>query len=75
MSLTIMGCMWFHDNWQLRREPGGNTTWFKLNVLWNVAVVVIGLFITVAGSYGSIVSIIDLYNEDPGSSFSCADNS
>ncbi|KAM0790373.1 hypothetical protein ACM66B_003255 [Microbotryomycetes sp. NB124-2] len=73
MSLTVMGMMWFYDNWS-RRHVRNNLS-FKLMVLFNVCVIVVGLFITVAGSYGSVVSIIDLYNENPGSSFSCADNS
>jgi hypothetical protein len=45
-------------------------------VCWSVLVVLIGSFLTVAGTYGSIVGIIDSYKESGGSAaFSCADNS
>lgn len=38
--------------------------------------VLIGCFLTVAGTYGSVVAIIKSYNESGGSAaFACTDNS
>lgn len=72
MSFQPMGCMWLYDNWN-----SGNVTkplrW-KFMVAWSVFVVAAGSFLTVGGTYGSIVNIIDSYSG--GSvAFSCADNS
>lgn len=45
-------------------------------VCWSVFVIVIGTFMMIAGTYGSIVSIMDSYKANGGSAaWSCADNS
>ncbi|RMJ04742.1 hypothetical protein CDV36_014587 [Fusarium kuroshium] len=47
-----------------------------LGTLMSVSVIILGTFLMVAGTYGSVVGIIDSYNMDGGSKpFSCADNS
>ncbi|KAH1710561.1 hypothetical protein KXX40_009319, partial [Aspergillus fumigatus] len=48
------GCMWFYDNW--RKRDTGNWKWI-LMACWNVFVILIGSFMTVAGTYGAIVNI------------------
>ncbi|KAJ5958229.1 Amino acid transporter transmembrane [Penicillium vulpinum] len=74
MCFQPMGCMWLYDNWskgKVHRSP----RWMAM-VCWSVFVIVIGTFMMVAGTYGSVVSIIDSYAADGGSSaWSCADNS
>lgn len=43
---------------------------------FSIFVIVIGTFLTVAGTYGSVVGIIESYNQSGGvKAFSCADNS
>lgn len=43
---------------------------------WNVFVILIGSFMTVAGTYGAIVNIVNSLAEDGGSKpWTCADNS
>ncbi|CAM1505934.1 Fc.00g115710.m01.CDS01 [Cosmosporella sp. VM-42] len=72
MSFQPMGCMWLYDNWGRNDR---NLTW-KLMVAWSVFVVVSGMFLMIAGTYGSVVGIIESYKESGGSSaWSCADNS
>jgi len=45
-------------------------------VCWSVFVVLAGFFLTIAGTYGSIVGIIEDYEGSGGSAaWSCADNS
>lgn len=45
-------------------------------VCYSVFVVVIGSFLMIVGTYGSVVGIINSYNQSGGSAaFSCADNS
>lgn len=74
MAFQPMGCMWLYDNWAPgRREP---TIQWGLMVAFSIFVVISGTFLMVAGTYGSIVSIIDSYNEAGGSAaWACADNS
>ncbi|KAH6871651.1 transmembrane amino acid transporter protein-domain-containing protein [Thelonectria olida] len=74
MAFQPMGCMWLYDHYsEGRREP--NLKW-GLMVVFSVFVVLSGTFLMIAGTYGSIVSIIDSYKEAGGSAaWSCADNS
>ncbi|PSN72433.1 putative amino acid transporter [Corynespora cassiicola Philippines] len=69
-----MGCMWLYDNWSeglARKSP----RWMAM-VCWSVFVVASGTFLMIAGTYGSIVFIINDYNAKGGSAaWSCADNS
>ena len=45
-------------------------------VCWSIFVLVIGTFLLVAGTYGSVIGIIDTYAATGGSAaWSCADNS
>ncbi|KAF4925883.1 N amino acid transport system protein [Colletotrichum fructicola] len=71
MSLQPMGAMWLYDNWNGKRTP----LWI-LTFAWVVFVIVMGSFMTVAGSYGAVVGIINDYKASGGSAaWSCADNS
>ncbi|EYB21239.1 hypothetical protein FG05_00136 [Fusarium graminearum] len=74
MSFQLYGCMWLYDNWAKgKRDP--TTKWY-LMVAFSIFVIVSGTFLMIGGTYGSIVSIIDSYKANGGSSaFSCADNS
>ncbi|KAH8433329.1 uncharacterized protein LDX57_010965 [Aspergillus melleus] len=74
MAFQPMGCMWLYDNWgKFRASRTPNLT---LMVCWSVFVVLLGSFLTVCGTYASIVTIINSYNAAGGSSvWSCADNS
>ncbi|KAI9369816.1 transmembrane amino acid transporter protein-domain-containing protein [Aspergillus egyptiacus] len=64
------GCMWLYDNWH---EPRTRLWW--LIAAWSCFLIVGGTFLTVGGTYGSIVAIIDSYNKTGGSgAWSCANN-
>ncbi|KAG0155718.1 hypothetical protein PDIDSM_2891 [Penicillium digitatum] len=74
MCFQPMGCMWLYDNWS-KGKVDRSPRWTAM-VCWSVFVIVIGTFMMVAGTYGSIVSIIASYNATGGSAaWSCADNS
>ncbi|KAE8394450.1 transmembrane amino acid transporter protein-domain-containing protein [Aspergillus alliaceus] len=74
MSFQPMGCMWLYDNWSQGKQE--RTAQWTLMVCWSVFVVLCGSFLTVAGTYGSIVSVVNSYSESGGSAaWSCADNS
>ncbi|CAG9940919.1 unnamed protein product [Clonostachys rosea f. rosea IK726] len=74
MSFQPMGCMWLYDNWSKGKE-NPSLKW-RLMVFWSVFMVVIGSFLMIAGTYGSIVGIIDSFKASGGSkAWSCADNS
>ncbi|PLB53816.1 putative amino acid transporter [Aspergillus steynii IBT 23096] len=73
MCFQPMGCMWLYDNWHRKSE--GSKRWV-LMVGWSVFVIVLGTFLMVAGTYGSVVAIMQSYKASGGSAaFSCADNS
>ncbi|KAI9044081.1 uncharacterized protein KD926_001904 [Aspergillus affinis] len=57
------GCMWFY-NWS--RRDTRHWRWMFM-ACWSVLIIIIGSFLTVAGTYGSIVSIVDSLAEDGGS--------
>ncbi|ORY88464.1 putative amino acid transporter [Leucosporidium creatinivorum] len=73
MCLQFMGCMWFYDHWQDRHTD--KTLFYRALVFWNAFIIVIGSFITVAGSYGAVESIIESLASGDTKSFGCADNS
>ncbi|KAL2799673.1 putative amino acid transporter [Aspergillus keveii] len=71
MCFQPMGCMWLFDNWNKSR----GWVW-KLKVAWAGFVVILGCFLTVSGTYGCVVQIIDSYRTgERRVAFSCADNS
>ncbi|KAK1147881.1 hypothetical protein N8T08_000396 [Aspergillus melleus] len=74
LSFQPMGCMWLYDNWKRGRE-NPTVKWALLGV-WSIIVIALGSFIMVAGTYGSIVSIVASSKAASGASaWSCADNS
>lgn len=73
LAFNAMACMWLYDNW--RSDKRGTVIWM-LMVGWCTFVIVIGSFLTVAGTYGSISEIIASYRVAGGTAaWSCADNS
>ncbi|THW88669.1 hypothetical protein D6C77_06364 [Aureobasidium pullulans] len=71
LSFQPYGCMWLYDNWKNER-----TTKWMLMVVWCGFVILSGTFLMIAGTYGSVVGIIDSYTASGGSAaWSCADNS
>lgn len=72
LCIIPFGFMWLHDN--VRGKSWGSlSTWMKAQAVWAVVVIFIGLFITVGGTYGAVVSIIN--QPRGGTPWSCADNS
>jgi hypothetical protein len=56
--------MWFYDNYTAGRARGG---WKFYSILvFNIVIIVSGVFIMVGGTYGSIVSIKDDYAASGG---------
>jgi hypothetical protein len=69
-----MGAMWLYDNWG-KGKVEKKKTWLSM-VIWSSFVIAIGCFLMVAGTYGSVMSIVSAYASSGGSAaFSCADNS
>lgn len=72
LCIQPYGAMWLYDNWS-RQDRG--LTW-KLMVGWSIFMIVAGFFLTIGGTYGAIVGIIDALNAGGGTApWSCADNS
>jgi amino acid permease len=75
LSFQPMGFMWLYDNWKKGTVNGSRTKWVLL-ASWAIFIILIGTFLMVAGTYGSVVGIIDSYKASGGSAaWSCADNS
>ncbi|KAH6953801.1 transmembrane amino acid transporter protein-domain-containing protein [Ilyonectria sp. MPI-CAGE-AT-0026] len=74
LSFQPMGCMWLYDNWSSGKTDR-SASWL-FGVSWSIFVIILGSFLTVVGTYASIVGIIDSYRVSGGSAaWSCADNS
>ncbi|KAI6914307.1 amino acid transporter [Hortaea werneckii] len=68
------GLMWLYDNWTT--DPSLRTKKWMCMVCWCVFIVVAGIYVTISGTYGSILDITRSYNKSGGSAaWSCADNS
>ena len=74
MSFLPMGCMWLYENWGVGKA---DPTWkWGCMVAWSLFVLLSGAFLVVAGTYSSIVGIMESYEESGGSpAWGCADNS
>lgn len=72
MTFQPMGVMWLYDNWNQKGDR--DWKWYIL-VAWAFFVIVVGTFLMIGGTYGSVVGIIDSYAEEATSAWSCADNS
>ncbi|KAJ5485540.1 hypothetical protein N7539_005528 [Penicillium diatomitis] len=74
MCFQPMGGMWLYDNWSKGKTH--RTTRWKWMVCWSIFVIVAGFFLMVAGTYGSVLSIVNSYRTNGGTSaWTCANNS
>lgn len=72
MCMQTYGAMWLYDNWDRRAT---SRQWWAM-ACWSAFVIASGIFLMVAGTYGSVVEIMAAYSKSGGSRpFSCADNS
>lgn len=72
LALSLPGWLWLYDHASYRK----GTILQKLYWVFNVLVVLIGLFMLTGGTYGVIEQIREAYrNGTISSAFSCADNS
>jgi len=65
--------MWWHDNWRGRTSEERSMGSTRIKFYINVLVLIIGIFLLVAGTYGSVVDLINT-TVDSGP-WSCKDNS
>ncbi|KAF4425244.1 neutral amino acid permease [Fusarium acutatum] len=65
------GCMWLHDN---RRCRNRSLRW-KGKVAWSIFIIIIGTFLMIGGTFGSIEGLIFAFQNGSGGAWSCADNS
>ncbi|CAG8927364.1 unnamed protein product [Penicillium salamii] len=73
-SFQPMGCMWLYDNWGKGKQQ--RTLGWTLMVCWSVFVIISGSFLMVAGTYGSVVGIVESFKAEGGSkAWTCSDNS
>lgn len=67
--------MWFYDNWHRRKTTDRPWLWMLL-AAWAGFIILAGTFMTVAGTYGSIVGIMQSLSAGGGSRpWTCEDNS
>ncbi|RDW77408.1 hypothetical protein BP6252_05461 [Coleophoma cylindrospora] len=72
LAIILPGLFWLHDYSDWRRGSAGKKVAYWLHWL----LVVLGVFIMIAGTYATVQLIIDAYAAGTiGSAFSCADNS
>lgn len=71
MSFQPMGCMYLYDNF--KRAPSLRTKKWWLGISWAFMMIIVGTFIMVAGTYSTILGIIN--DKSRTAPWSCADNS
>lgn len=72
LALGLPGWLWIYDHADYYK---GNV-WQKIMYLLHVILIGISIFLTIGGTYGVIVQIMDAYKDGTiSSAFSCADNS
>ncbi|KAJ5337551.1 amino acid transporter [Penicillium brevicompactum] len=68
-----MGCMWLYDNWGPGRHQ--KSLIWSIKVAWCVFMIMAGFFLTIGGTYSSIMSINASYKKTGGSAaWSCGNN-
>jgi hypothetical protein len=72
LALGLPGWLWIYDH----QDYWKGTWWQKIMYALHVILIGISIFLTVGGTYGVIVQIMDAYKDGSiDSAFSCADNS
>ncbi|KAI1341320.1 transmembrane amino acid transporter protein-domain-containing protein [Xylariaceae sp. FL0016] len=72
MALVVPGFLYLHDS-----TSYANGTWKeRLLYVLHIGIIILGVFLTIGGTYATILSIKEAYaSGEIGSAFSCADNS
>ncbi|KAI5271525.1 neutral amino acid permease [Aureobasidium subglaciale] len=72
LAIMLPACLWMYDFMEFRR----GTLLEKGAFYAHGAMFILGVFMMVGGTYGTVASIVDAYAQGTvGSAFSCADNS
>lgn len=70
LALGLPGWLYLYDH------PWGGNLWRKTVYVLHIILIVLSAFLTIGGTYGVIVQIMDAYKDGSiDSAFSCADNS
>lgn len=76
MCFQPMAGMWLYDNWSKGKAKDQRSIQWMLMVAWCAFILLLGTFLMIGGTYGSIVTIIKSYKQTSGSTaWSCNDNS
>lgn len=74
MCFQPFGIMWLYDNWS--DHTNIRTVASIARVAWAIGIIVLGTFLTVTGTYGSIAGIIVSMRASEGTGvWTCVDNS
>ncbi|GMK59638.1 hypothetical protein CspeluHIS016_0802440 [Cutaneotrichosporon spelunceum] len=65
--------MWLHDNWRMSNAP--RTLKRRMGMYLNVFILILGLYLFAAGTYGAIEDLIAVTKQPMGKPWGCADNS
>ncbi|KAL1408799.1 hypothetical protein Q8F55_005613 [Vanrija albida] len=65
--------LWWHDNWRSASDDERRQWSRRAELALNILCTLLGIFITVAGTYGSVLDVID--SSAGGGPWSCNDNS
>lgn len=74
LAMQPAGAQWLYDNW--KQEPRNRNFKWMLLAFWSIFLIIGGTFITIAGTYGAVVGIVDsLKDSSQPAPWTCADNS
>lgn len=72
LAIALPGWLWLHDYAEYRK----GTVWQKIQWCFHIFLILLGAFMCVGGTYGTIKQIVAAYASGIiGSAFDCADNS
>lgn len=72
ITIILPALLWLYDHGHYRR----GSVWKMIAFYLHCGMALLGIFMTIGGTYAVVQSVIDAYKEGTiGSAFSCADNS
>ena len=76
LVISLESGMWIYYSWAQWQFADRRGKWFYTGLVLNSFLILVGAFITVAGTYGSVLAIKASFDDGSvGSVWSCADNS
>lgn len=71
ICITAYGAMWLYDNWELRKSEERGRFWIA-GVGWASFIIALGFYCMIAGTYGAVRDVEDLYSSSKFKAWGCS---